>query len=727
MDLTDGKIASVVSRVALAVALLVALALPTAYAVVAYLDLSEDLAFKARVKATAFSGLIATNPDVWMYAENRMLGLLMREPVPLEAERVRVFDERGSLVIEAGPPPDEPSLQRSFALYDAAREVGRVEVGSSLRPMLWATAAAAGAGLLLGGLIFLALRTLPLRALRRVTGALFEQKQRAEVTLHSIGDAVITTDAQGRVEFLNPKAQWLSGWTQAAAHQRPLAEVLQLVDAASGAAVPSAVPRALAENRVVSFGRELDLVRPDGSRVGIDDSAAPIHSPDGQVTGGVLIIRDVSSARSQARQRAWEATHDSLTSLANRREFERLIEAAVAGSHDQGLPHVVCFMDLDQFKVVNDSCGHVAGDDLLKRVAALLGANIRKADHLARLGGDEFGLLLEGCTLDEAQAIAAKLIAAVGDFRFPWEGKVFSVGISIGLAQVEGETSAAEVLGAADTACYWAKEQGRNRVCAYRRGDSDLEARRRQVGWVARIHAALAEDRFVLYAQPYLNLGGSAGADHLEVLLRMVDEDGSLVQPGSFLPAAERYHLMPAIDRWVVRQVFARYRELLARHDGRALTCAINLSATTLNSEGFLEFVQQQLRQHALPPGAICFEITETSAINNLRHAIAFMQQCRALGLLFALDDFGMGMSSFAYLKDLPVDYLKIDGNFVRDLPSNQVERAMVEAINRIGHLMGIKTVAEYAENETIIGVLREIGVDYAQGYGVSTPQPLQV
>jgi diguanylate cyclase (GGDEF)-like protein len=488
--------------------------------------------------------------------------------------------------------------------------------------------------------------------------------------------------------------------------------------------VSSAIAQALADNRIVSFGREIDLVRPDGSRIGIDDRAAPIHDTEGRVTGGVLIIRDVSAARGHERQRSWEAAHDSLTGLLNRREFERLVEQAANSVRDAGKQHVACYLDLDQFKVVNDTCGHAAGDDLLMRVASLLASHIRESDTLARLGGDEFGLLLEGCSLDRAEFICVDLLAAVRDFRYHWEGKVFSVGVSIGMATVEGDRNAIENLGLADTACYWAKEQGRNRVSVYRTGDGDLEARRRQVGWIARINAALAEDRLVLYQQQYLPLATGDGRAHLEVLLRMVDEDGKLIQPGSFLPAAERYNLMPDIDRWVVRKVFARYRDLAAARGG-ALTCAINLSATTINSEGFAEFVGQQVREWEIPAGAICFEITESSAINNLHHAIEFMRRCKALGILFALDDFGTGMSSFGYLKNLPVDYLKIDGGFVKNLVHNDIERAMTEAINRIGHIMGIKTVAEYAENEAIIDELRRMGVDYAQGYGVCKPTPL--
>jgi diguanylate cyclase (GGDEF)-like protein/PAS domain S-box-containing protein len=727
MPSTDKKVKSIVSRVALAVALAVTLVLPLGYWVIAYNNFSGQLEFKARVKATALSGLIASIPEVWMYSEDRLQGLIMREPVPLDTEVARVYDDRGNLLARAGELPARPVLRRSHVLNDGAHLVGRVEVVDSLRGMMVGTAIAAALGILLGSLVFIALRTFPLRALRRVMDALFEQKQRAEVTLRSIGDGVITTDAAGQVQFLNPVAEQLSGWALSEAKDRPLAEILPLIDATTGNPVATPMPQALAGNCVVSFGREIDLVRRDGSKVGIDDSAAPIHDQDGRITGGVLIFRDVSKARAFTQQRSWEAAHDVLTGLVNRREFESLLEVSVASARNAGKHHVVCYLDLDQFKVVNDTCGHAAGDDLLKELSALLQSRIRKSDTLARLGGDEFGLLLDGCSLERAQFIAADLLAAVGDYRFNFEAKVYTIGVSIGLAAATGDsTSSAEVLSMADTACYWAKEQGRNRVCVYRTGDSDMAARRRETGWIARIKSALAEDRFTLYHQSYLLLNAAAGPrKHLEVLLRMIDEQGNLVLPGSFLPAAERYNLMPAIDRWVVGTVFARYHALVAARGGEPLTCAINLSGTSLNAEGFLDFIRQRALEHALPPHSICFEVTETAAINNLRKAAEFIQECKSMGFLFALDDFGTGTSSFGYLKNLPVDYLKIDGGFVKNLEHDPIDKAMTETINRIGHIMGIKTVAEYAENDAIIQGLKSMGVDYAQGYGISQPTPL--
>ncbi|MEO8752684.1 MAG: EAL domain-containing protein [Casimicrobiaceae bacterium] len=723
---TDNKVAAIVSRVALLIALAVACALPFGYWIIAYSDFSGQLEFKARVKATALGGLIANNPETWMYAENRLQGLLAHDPVPLETEAVEVYDDQGALLAQAGMSPRSPILRRSYLVYDSARIAGRVDVRDSLRQVIYGTAIASLLGIVLGSSVFVALRVFPLRALRRVTQALFVQKQRAEVTLRSIGDAVITTDAAGRADFLNPVAEVLSGWSQSEAKGLPLTDILHVVDADTGEPVASPLERALAENRIVSLDRNSELIRRDGTRIGVEDSAAPILDAEGRIIGGVVIFRDVSVARDFARQRSWEVAHDALTGLVNRREFENLVEAAVTIARNTGKHHVVCYMDLDQFKVVNDSCGHAAGDDLLMEIALLLRSRIRESDMLARLGGDEFGLLLYGCSLERAQFIAADLLAAVGDFRFSSEGKLFTIGVSIGLATVTGDSiSRAEVLSMADTACYWAKEQGRNRVCSYHVGDTDMAARRRETGWIARINAALNENRFMLYHQTYLPLNSEAGTrKHLEVLLRMVDEDGALVQPGSFLPAAERYNLMPMIDRWVVGTVFARYRDLVAKRGG-PLTCAINLSGTSLNAEGFLDFIRERALEHALPAGAICFEITETAAINNLRSAAEFIRECKTMGFLFALDDFGTGTSSFGYLKTLPVDYLKIDGGFVKNLERDAMDKAMTETINRIGHIMGIKTVAEYAENDAIIEELRSMGVDYAQGFGVCLPTPL--
>ncbi|WP_119153384.1 EAL domain-containing protein [Caldimonas tepidiphila] len=564
-----------------------------------------------------------------------------------------------------------------------------------------------------------------LEELRRVSDALDAQKERAEVTLRSIGDAVLTTDAAGRVQYLNPAAEQLLGCPLEAALGRPVAELLTLVDARTGE--PVADPLDPAGHDPGADEGAADLLRHDGVRVAVDHLAAPMRDRRGRLSGHVLTLRDVSAERSLVQRRVWEAAHDALTGLPNRRRFGERVEAALASARGTGRQHVVCFMDLDRFKLVNDACGHAAGDELLRDVAALMKSRVRESDTLARLGGDEFALLLEGCSVERAQRIAAELLAAVADYRFEHASRLFSVGLSIGLAALDGDSSSAEILARADTACYWAKEQGRNRCCVYHPGDGDAAARRRESGWAARIQSALQDERFELHFQDYLALGAAphAGGHHIEVLLRMVDEDGALVPPASFIPAAERYRLMPAIDRWVIRRVFAGYRALAAERGGGPLTCAINLSATSLEGEGLAGFVREQFEAHALPPRSICFEISESAAVGQPRRVGEFVRACRELGILFALDDVGTGTNAFAHLRSLTVDYLKIDGSFVRNMERDGLDRAMIETISRIGQVMGIKTVAEYAESGELIESLRELGIDYAQGYGVGLPRPL--
>lgn len=565
-----------------------------------------------------------------------------------------------------------------------------------------------------------------MQELQRLSEALFKQKEHIEVTLRSIGDAVISVDTQARIRYLNPVAERMAAAALQDVTGQPFQRAFTLVSSTTKAALPDPFESVFRHGEVFSNESDAELEQHDGTYLGVTFTAAPMHDASGALTGAVLTLRDVSAERHMAQRLTWEASHDSLTGLVNRREFGFRVEAALEAAYGTNRRHVVCFMDLDRFKVVNDTAGHAAGDELLISLAELLKAQVRHTDTLARLGGDEFALLMEDCTLGNAHKVAAGLLAAVGEFRFDYKGRMFTVGISIGLAETGHDSSSAEVLSMADVACYLAKEQGRNRICTYRTGNSDMVAHRREADWVARINAALAEDRFTLYHQTYLALDEAlAPREHMEVLLRMVDEQGRLVLPGSFLPAAERYNLMQKVDRWVIAKVFSGYHSLVAERGGIPLTCAINLSGTSLNDDDLFAYIQAQAAMHALPAQSICFEITETSAINNLRNAAEFIKGCKTLGFLFALDDFGTGTSSFGYLKNLPVDYLKIDGGFVRNIDKNGIDRAMTETINRIGHIMGIRTVAEYAENEDIIRRLREMGVNYAQGYGVSRPTPL--
>ena len=700
--------------------------LPAGYFSIRYSALGSSLQTKAEVKAEVINQAIGASPEMWRFEEHRLRELLVRFPVELEDEHARIVTDKGDVVAESHHVLDLPVIRRSARLYDAGTGVGQVEVQRSLSALWVQTGFSGLLGLMAAGLLLALVRRQQARE-AHLGHAIFDEKERARVTLQSIGDAVITTDVHETIDYLNPVAEKLTQWTLAEARGRPLAEVCQLLDESTMQPVPARVAQALRDRQLCAFrGSELALVRRDGTSMAIEDSAAPLLDREGVVIGGVMVFRDVTTTRRMAQRITWAATHDSLTGLVNRREFETRVEAALLSARNSETQHVLCYLDLDQFKVVNDTCGHAAGDALLKQLAALLQGRLRESDTLARLGGDEFGVLLEGCPLDRAQLIAADLLAAMQDHRFQWEAKVFTVGVSIGLVAINAGTgSRADVFSAADTACYTAKEQGRNRVCVFHSSDADMAQRRTDMGWAARLACALEEERLVLHYQPYLSLGTqSAQGQHIEVLLRLIDEDGKLVPPGSFLPAAERYNIMPAIDRWVIKTVFSRYADLLVQM-GAPLTCAINLSGTTLNAEGIQDYIQQQALEHRIPPGAICFEITETAAINNMRHATQFMRDLKAAGFCFALDDFGIGTSSLAYLKTLPVDYLKIDGSFVRNIVNDPVDRAMADTINRVGHIMGLQTVGEYAESPEVIDALRALGVDFAQGYGVQRPQAL--
>ncbi|MDD5330371.1 MAG: EAL domain-containing protein [Sulfuricella sp.] len=551
------------------------------------------------------------------------------------------------------------------------------------------------------------------------------EKELAQVTLQSIGDAVITTDAGEWVTYLNPVAENLTGWSNAEAYGRPLTEVFRIINEFNREAVETPVDRVLREGVIVGLANHTVLIARDGREYAIEDSAAPIRDRDDEILGVVMVFHDVTEKREMAREMSWQASHDPLTGLANRREFERrlhqLLHTAKAGNQ----VHALIYMDLDQFKVVNDTCGHVAGDELLRQVTVLLQGKVRGSDTLARLGGDEFGVLLECCPVEKASRIAEEMIDMLKDFRFPWQDKTFMVGASIGVSAISvASTDIHGILSAADTACYIAKERGRNRVQVYSAEDAELASRHGEMHWVSRISDAIEQDAFCLHFQRISPLHRN-GREHLEILVRMNGAGGEgLILPGAFIPAAERFGLMPAVDRWVVSAALSAYRRRLELGvDGE--TWAINLSGASLGDPAFLHFVAGEFERHTPPRGAICFEITETAAIGNLPRVAAFIREMKGSGCSFALDDFGSGLSSFAYLQNLAVDYLKIDGRFVKNMTSNASDFAIVESVNRIGHALGIETIAEFVENEEILTRLRSIGVDYAQGYHVHKPQPL--
>jgi diguanylate cyclase (GGDEF)-like protein/PAS domain S-box-containing protein len=565
-----------------------------------------------------------------------------------------------------------------------------------------------------------------IRKRRQAEALLFEEKERAQVTLASIADAVVTVDTAGRIEFMNPVAERLTGWPLAEAHQRPVAEVFAVVDEATGAPIADPVARALSEASAIEAEGNVVLLCRGAESIAIDYSVAPIRDRTARTVGAVLVVQDMSRERQYAARLSNLASHDPLTGLLNRREFEQRVRATVEHREAEEGQHAVLYLDLDQFKVVNDTSGHAAGDELLRQVGALLRPRLREGDVLARLGGDEFGVLLPHCPPSPALRIAEALRKAIVDFRFAWKNRSFTIGVSIGLVNLaEGPHTLASVLSAADAACYLAKDKGRNRVQVYRPEDDEVALRRGEMEWVNRLHRALAEDRLCLYAQP-MHAMHSTGTEvlHQELLVRLIDENDELIQPITFIPAAERYHLMPSIDRWVIRTAFRLLADRRAAGDASALsgTYAINLSGASIGDDQFLDYVRESFARFRIPHRAICFEITETTAVTSLSKAAEFIGAMREPGCRFALDDFGVGVSSFTYLKQLPVDYIKIDGSFVRNMLHDPVDAAMVEAIHRIGRVMGKQTIAESVETAATLEALRSVGVDFAQGNAIAPP-----
>ena len=562
---------------------------------------------------------------------------------------------------------------------------------------------------------------------KKVEGALQRERDQARVTLRSIADGVITTDIQGHVRYLNPAAEDLTGWPLAAAKGRAITEVFPARDMEHDGQ-PLNFTSCLSGACNHGHGENTELTRRNGDVVTVEHSVSPIRDETAEHQGLVLVFHDDTEARELAVQLSYQASHDALTGLINRRAIELELDKALRSSHSLGDRHAFLYIDLDQFKIVNDTCGHVAGDQLLRQVGKLLQQRTRNSDCLARLGGDEFGLLLRDCPLEKSREIAEELLAALNAFRFVWQDRSFKIGASIGVALIEHHSeSVASILSLADSACYMAKEKGRSRVQLSLPDDTELIVRQGEMHWVSRIQQALSDDRLVLYGQPIVPVNPDADEPpHHEILVRMLDEQGELIAPTAFIPAAERYGVMHDVDRWIIDRTF-RFIEQARKvwPNERQGSYSINLSGETMADENILTYIRERLTRYSIDPRQICFEVTETAAIANLASAIDLMGALRSDGCRFALDDFGSGLSSFGYLKALPVDYVKIDGAFVQNLDSEPVDRVMVEAINSVGHAMNLKTIAEFVENDAVMRELQRLGIDYAQGYGIGRPAAL--
>jgi diguanylate cyclase (GGDEF)-like protein/PAS domain S-box-containing protein len=551
---------------------------------------------------------------------------------------------------------------------------------------------------------------------------------RAQLTLDSLGEGLITTDSRGRIDFVNRVAEELTGVSRTEATDKQLTDLVSFVDEHDRRPLADPVKQCMTTARRVSLGRRaLMLSRATGEERSIELSAAPIVAERGEVNGVAIVLHDVTELRGLARQMSYQASHDALTGLINKREFERRLAESIEATRGGPQTHIMCYLDLDRFKAVNDTCGHLAGDNMLREVASLLRDAVRDSDTVARLGGDEFGVLLLSCPLQKARQIASDLCRSVNDYRFVWKDRIFSIGVSVGLVEVSRESGGIEdVMSAADSACYVAKQNDGSHVHVYSAHDEAVARHSGEIQWLQRLQSALRDGLFELYAQPIVAARkGGADGPALEVLLRLRDEHGRAAAPGEFMQAAERYRLMTLVDRWVVQTTLAALASGAIRLSG-GQSVAINLSGQTLGDPSFLEFVVETLDHTGVPPSQVCFEVTENSVIGNLELAQRFIGVLHGMGCQFALDDFGNDLGAFANLKNLSMDYIKIDGTFMRNLSQDAVNQAMVAAIVRLARTLNFRLIAEQVEDNASLEMARGMGIDFAQGYVLGRPEPLR-
>jgi diguanylate cyclase (GGDEF)-like protein/PAS domain S-box-containing protein len=553
------------------------------------------------------------------------------------------------------------------------------------------------------------------------------EKERAEVTLYSIADSVITVNVSGQIQFINPAAEKLLAISNNEAAGKSYDELVNIVSDSSEILEKNLLQECFSTKESINFPEHASIINRDTTMIAVEATISPMKNETGGLMGAVIVIQDVSHTRKLTRQLSHQASHDMLTGLYNRRKFEDHLSEILFNVIEEKREHVLLYMDLDQFKIVNDTCGHIAGDELLQQLPVLFHKVLRTGDLVARLGGDEFGILLENCNLSQASLIADKVREEIKEFRFVWHDKTFEIGVSIGVVVINaGNADMARIMSSADIACYAAKDAGRNRVHIYEASDEAVSERYGEMHWTSRITQAMEDNRFRLYQQVIVGISNDT-TEHLEVLLRMIDEEGKVIPPGAFLPAAERYNLMIGIDRWVISEVFKLIGEsdLGKTGNGNMKIVSINMSGDSLSDETLLEFILAEKDKYNVPLECICFEITETVAVSNLAKATLLIDELRKHGCRFALDDFGSGLSSFTYLKTLPVNYLKIDGSFVRDVSRDDIDKAMVKSIQQVGKAMNLRTIAEWVEDEETLNILRELGIDYVQGYHLGKPEAI--
>jgi len=557
--------------------------------------------------------------------------------------------------------------------------------------------------------------------------SLSRSKRQAQYTLESISEGVITTDNDGRIDYMNLSAENLLGTNRDDAAGHRVGELFTLVDDADRRPLGDPVERCLAMRRRVNMGRRAVMVSIDGEiEHSVEITASPVRGLGDSISGTVVVFHDVSELRGLTRKMSYQATHDPLTGLVNRREFERRLDEAMDSAHAEEAVHMLFYMDLDRFKAVNDTCGHLAGDNMLREVAALIKNEVRDSDYVGRLGGDEFGSLLIGCPIEKARQIATDICNAVANYRFVWKDKIFNIGVSIGLVEISHASGTLQdVLSAADSACYMAKQQGRGKVHIYSAHDEAVARERGDIQWLRQLQTALHEDGFELAVQPIIAMTGKADSGpSVEVLIRLTDGIGHRTDSAEFLRPAERYQMMPQIDRWVVNTALGAIASGEIKLSARR-SCAINLSSQTLGDETFLGFVVDSLDRTGVAPSAICFEVTEAAILSNVQHAQRFIEVLHGIGSEFSLDDFGSGLGSFSSLKHLPIDYLKIDGTYTRNLQTDLVNQEMVGAMIKLARTMQFRIVAEQVEHQEDFDWLRDNGVDFVQGYFIEAPAAL--